>query len=440
MKPSPRSRRLVLLALGIAASACVSADVGGPTTSAVVVTSPTTVLETATTTTTTPFTTTTTRPVFTLFGKVVDAFRRPVPGATITIGSAELTTGPDGSFTFEATEPEPFRVSKRGWTEAQVAWETGSSFFVVTIGPKKVRGLRVGAGAAGDDAHFESLLKLADDTAVNALVFDTKQEGGTVLYDTTVGEAHDIGAVDVWYDPTERLAETHAHGLYAITRIVVFEDAFRVKARPDEKLAGPWVNPMAETAWAYNIDLAVEACELGFDEIQFDYVRFPAGRTARVSGQLSLTEAERVGAIEGFLAEARSVLAPMGCSMSAGIFAIVVSVPDDQGLGQKPEELSGQLDVFSPMVYPSHYSDGWLGFDDPNDHPYAVTADAIDDALPRLQPGTRLRPWLQAFWWTNIQIRASIQAAEDRGVGWILWNVRSNFDRAALPSADEVDD
>lgn len=440
MKPSPRSRPLVLLALGIAASACVSADVGGPTTSAVVVASPTTVLETATTSTTTPFTTTTTHPVFTLFGKVVDASRRPVPGATITIGSAELTTGPDGSFTFEATEPEPFRVSKRGWTEAQVPWETGSSFFVVTIGPKKVRGLRVGASAAGDDAHFERLLKLADDTAVNALVFDTKQEGGTVLYDTTVGEAHDIGAVDVWYDPTERLAETHAHGLYAITRIVVFEDAFRAKARPDEKLAGPWIDPTAETAWDYNISLAIEACELGFDEIQFDYVRFPAGRTAQGSGQLSLTETERVGAIESFFAKARSALQPMGCSMSAAIFAIVVSVPNDQGLGQKPEELSGQLDVLSPMVYPSHYSDGWLGFDDPNDHPYAVTADAIDDALPRLRSGTRLRPWLQAFWWTNSQIRASIQAAEDRDVGWILWNVRSNFDRAALPASDEVDD
>ena len=438
MKLPPQSRVIVLLALGLAGSACVSSEVSGPTKS-VVVASSATVPETTTTSTTTP-PTTTTRPIFTLFGKVVDTSRLPVPGATVTVGSAELTTGADGSFTFEATEPQPFSVSKSGWTEAKVPWEMGSSFFLVTIDPKKVRGLRVGAGAAGDDIHFERLLKLADDTAVNAFVFDTKQEGGTVLYDTTVGEAHDIGAVDVWYDPTERLVETHAHGLYAITRIVVFEDAFRAKARPDEKLVGPWIDPTAETAWDYNIDLAIEACELGFDEIQFDYVRYPSGRTAQVSGQLSLTEAERVGAIEGFLAKARSVLQPMGCSMSADIFAIIVSVSNDQGLGQKPEELSGQLDALSPMVYPSHYSDGWLGFDDPNDHPYAVTADAIDDALPRLQPGTRLRPWLQAFWWTNSQIRASIQAAEDRGVGWILWNVRSNFDRAALPASDDVSD
>lgn len=139
MKPYPRSRLLVFLALGVVASACVGPEVGGATTS-VVVASPTTDLETTTTSTTTQSNTTTTRPVFTLFGKVVDAARLPVPGATVTVGSAELTTGPDSSFTFEAVEPEPFRVSKRGWTEARVSWETGSSFFLVTIGPKKVRG------------------------------------------------------------------------------------------------------------------------------------------------------------------------------------------------------------------------------------------------------------------------------------------------------------
>ncbi len=436
MKLTPRSRLLVLLALGFASSGCVGPQVGGPETSAVTA-PPETVAET-TTTSTTPSTVTTTHRVFDLFGKVVDPSGLRVPGVTVTLGSVEFTTGSDGAFAFEATKPEPFLVSKRGWTEAEVPWEQGSAFFVVTINPKTVRGLRVGGAAAGDDAHFERLLKLASDTAVNAFVFDTKQEGGTVVYDTTVDEAHDIGAVVIWYDPLERLAQMADHGLYAITRIVVFEDAVRVKARPEEKLAGLWIDPMVETAWDYNIDLAIEACELGFDEIQFDYVRYPAGRTAQVSGQLSLTEAERVAAIEGFLAEARSVLTPMGCSMSAAVFAIVVSVPDDQGLGQRPEELSAQLDALSPMVYPSHYSNGWLGFDDPNDHPYAVTAAAIDDALLRLEPGVRLRPWLQAFWWTNSQIRASIQAAEDRGVGWILWNVRSNFDRAALPASDEV--
>ena len=269
-------------------------------------------------------------------------------------------------------------------------------------------------------------------------MFDTKQEGGWVLYDTNFSEAHEIGAVEVFYDPAERIEQAHEHGLYTITRIVTFEDSIRVKARPEEKLAGAWVDPRNHSAWDYNISLAIEACELGFDEIQFDYVRFPSGRTAQVSGQLDLTQDERVGAIAGFLARAREALRPLGCNVSADVFAIVLSTPDDQGIGQRPEELSKSLDALSPMVYPSHYSPGWLGFPDPNDHPYDVTAAAIEDALPRLEPGTTLRPWLQAFWWTNAQIRAATQAAEDRGVGWILWNARSNFDQAALPTDDEV--
>ena len=177
---------------------------------------------------------------------------------------------------------------------------------------------------------------------------------------------------------------------------------------------------------------------MGFDEIMFDYVRYPSGRTADVSGQFDLTQEQRLEVVAGFLSEARELLTPMGCAVSAAIFGIVVSVPDDQGLGQRPEEVSAQTDALSPMVYPSHYSNGWLGFSDPNDYPYEVTADAITDARARMEPGARLRPWLQAFWWTNSQIRASIQAAEDLEAEWILWNVRSNFDLEALPTDDEV--
>jgi hypothetical protein len=154
---------------------------------------------------------------------------------------------------------------------------------------------------------------------------------------------------------------------------------------------------------------------------------------------LNLTQDERVETIAGFLARAKATLEPMGCSLSAAIFGIVLATENDQGIGQRPEEISNETDAISPMVYPSHYSDGWIGLAVPNDHPYDVTSDALDDALERLSPGTTLRPWLQAFWWTNAQIRSSIQAAEDRGVGWMMWNVSSNFDRSALPTAAEVE-
>jgi hypothetical protein len=328
--------------------------------------------------------------------------------------------------------------TKNGWSDREIPWQAGVTVTDAVLERLTIRGLRVSADTAGNDAAFQGILDLAAETAVNALVFDTKQEGGKVLYQTAVGAAHEIGAVEAFYDPIDRLEQAHRAGLYAITRIVVFEDAYWVSAHPEEKLAGPWVAPTAPGARRYNLDLAMEACALGFDEIQFDYVRFPAGRTAEVSGQLDIPQAERVAAVAGFLEEARAALDPMGCSVSADVFAIVVSTINDQGLGQRPEELSRHIDALSPMIYPSHYSLGWLGYPDPNDYPYEVTANAIDAAMPRLEGGAFLRPWLQGFWWTNQQIREAIQAAEDRGIGWVLWNVRSEFHRDALPRADEV--
>jgi hypothetical protein len=371
-------------------------------------------------------------------GVVADGHSNPVVGATLTTGGAVTVTDANGYFLLEVAVPGSVSVSKIGWIGLELEWVDTVEVQLVTLSRRIVRGLRVGASAAGDDESFAGLLDLADTTAVNALVFDTKQEGGRVLYDTDVAEAHEIGAVDVFYDPAERIEQAHDHGLYTITRIVTFEDLIRVRARPDEKLAGAWLDPREQSARDYNLSLAVEACGLGFDEIQFDYVRFPSGKTAKVSGQLDLTQAERVSAIASFLAQARKTLNPLGCSVSAAVFAIILSTSDDQGIGQRPEDLSESLDALSPMIYPSHYSLGWLGFPDPNDYPYEVTANAIEDALPRLEPGSTLRPWLQAFWWSNAQIRTAIQAAEDRGVGWILWNARSNFDQAALPTDEDV--
>lgn len=434
-------RTALISCLVLAISACTGSATDLPSTSTAPAptTSTTSTTSTPSTTSTTlPPTTTTTEPPLSVAGEVVDAELTPVPNARVAMGEVATITGPDGLFDLEVPGGGTLVVTRPGWTTAELAWAKDTEFARVAIEPLRIRGIRVDAGAAGDDGRFESLLEIAGDTAVNAFVFDTKQEDGKVLYDSTVEDAQSMGAVDVWYDPAKRLDQAHGAGLYAITRIVVFEDPLRAGARPEEKLAGRWIDPRSETAWDYNIALAVEACELGFDEVQFDYVRFPAGQTATVSGQLSLTQDERVAAIESFLGVAREALQPMSCAVSADIFSIVVSMPDDQGLGQRPEELSRSVDALSPMVYPSHYSPGWLGFADPNDHPYEVTAGAIDDALVRLTSDTILRPWLQAFWWSNDQIRQAIQAAEDRDVGWLLWNVRSNFDRAAIPTDSEL--
>ncbi len=382
--------------------------------------------------------TTTTVPMVRVSGHVTTDDGSPLARADVIVGEVTATTGPDGWFELEVAAPGTIDVAKPGWVGVEVPWPASGSTITAAMTPLRIRGIRVGGDAAGDEAKFQSLIDLAASSAINAFVFDTKQEGGDVLYRSSVPAANDIGAVEVAYDPVDRIARAHEAGLYAITRIVAFEDAHRVAAYPEEKLAGPWLDPRSESAGAYNLALAEEACALGFDEIMFDYVRFPSGSTADVSGQLDLSQDERVAAVSRFLAEARRLLSPMGCAVSAAVFGIVVSAGDDQGLGQRPEEVSSQVDVLSPMVYPSHYSPGWLGYEDPNDHPYDVTAAAIVDGQARIDEGAQLRPWIQAFWWTDAQIRSAIQAAEDLGTGWTLWNVRSNFDLEALPTDGEV--
>lgn len=428
------SRRYLAFLLSVAA--CFPLPEAGPTET----TTSTTAATTTTTSSTSTTTTTTTVPLFTITGQVVGAAGQPVGGVLVGLGEHTVETAGDGLFAIETAKPGTLTFSKAGWQSAEVVWDGGSERIVVEMEPATLRGLRVWGEIAGIDSVFEELLVLADETAVNALVFDTKQEGGVVLYETEVAEAVEIGAVRPSYDPLARIAQARERGLYLITRIAVFEDAIRVAARPEEKLAGRWLDPRLETVWDYHIDLALEACRLGFDEIQFDYVRWPAGRTAEVSGQTGLSQAERVEAITSFLGRARAVIEAEGCALGAAIFSIVVSFDDDQGIGQRVEETAAQVDVLSPMIYPSHYSPGWLGYPDPNDFPYEVTADAIDDTLARLAPGTVLRPWLQSFWWSNAQIREAIQAAEDRGIGWTLWNARSNYDAEAIPTDEEVAD
>jgi hypothetical protein len=435
------SRFLFLAAtVVLAASACTSDVVGGQpfpdataTTAAVTPVSTTSITTPAPATTTT--TTTTTVPSYLLSGVVKTVAGGPAPGTVVELAGRQTVTDEAGVFSFAGVPAGTISFVRPAWQPTTVEWD-GKGPVEAFVEPLVVRGLRVSRYVAGDPDAFARLLDLADSTIVNTLVFDTKDETGQVLYQSSVATATEIGAVREVYDPVELLAQAKEGGYYAITRIVTFEDQIWSRQMPETKLAGIWMDSRIESNWEYPLGLAVEACELGFDEIQFDYVRWPTGATARAyQSRAPATQQERVDSITAFLAEAKNRLHAMGCGVSAAIFGIVVSSPDDQGIGQRPEEVSTVVDAVSPMVYPSHYSNGWLGFDDPNDHPAAVTADALDDGMPRLAETALMRPWLQGFWWTNSQIKASVEEAEARGVGWMIWNAPGNYSAEAIPSA-----
>jgi hypothetical protein len=392
---------------------------------------------TTTSTTTTTTTTTTLPPKHDVTVTVTDQSGNPLPGTNVTIGDETATADSEGAAAFRSVLARPIDVFRPGWLPAEEEWSGARSVVSVALEPRIVRGLRVSGYVAADPDAFAALLNLATNSVVNTLVFDTKDETGSVLYDSTSQFAAAIGSVRPMYDAADLLAQAKQADLYAITRIVTFEDPTWVRERPEHKLAGSWIDPTIREAWEYPLQLAVEACQLGFDEIQFDYVRFPSGRAAVTAQEKRPTDQEkRTTAVRDFLAEARDRLHPLGCAVSADIFAIVLSASNDQGIGQMPEALSGAVDAVSPMIYPSHYADGWLGFPKPNDHPGPVVADALDSGMPRLSDNTLMRPWLQAFYYDGSQIEAEITEAEDRGIGWILWNAGGNYVESWLPPND----
>ncbi len=360
----------------------------------------------------------------------------PLAGVILTLGDQSFITQADGAFYFEDAQPGTITVTRPGYLEGQVDYVSGDARLHIELERRPVaRALRVFSEVARSDSRFQDLLDLAEGTTVNTLVFDTKDETAQVLYATEVPEALELGFINERYDPEERIAQAKEAGLYTVTRIVTFEDANWAGARADHRLAGNWVDPVNTDVWEYPLGLAVEACELGFEEIQFDYVRFPTGATARAArAQRPLTEQQRIDAIGGFLAEAQSRLHPLGCAVSADIFGIVMSEPNDQGIGQRVEDVTQHLDAVSPMLYPSHYGPGWLGFDDPNEHPGPVIAQALDAGTPRVAAGVEMRPWIQAFWYNADQVRAQIEEAEARGAGWILWNYGGEFQKEWLPT------
>jgi len=325
--------------------------------------------------------------------------------------------------------------------------------------PDSLRALYVNGWAAGSRSRMRELIRIADSTEINAFVIDVKESDTFLVYDSTgIPLAREIGADQ---RPGSRwlpalLDTLAAHRIYPIARIVVFKDRGLAEKKPDLAIrttAGavwkdargkPWVNPYDRRVWDYNVAIAREALDMGFLEIQWDYVRFPdvttaMRRTMAFPGSGSKTRWQN---IREFIEYSRRQLAPYRAPVSADVFGVMTNVPDDMGIGQLWEEVVQAADNLHPMVYPSHYYRGYYGFTLPDAHPYEVVRIAMEDGVQRsrLLTGRRtagVEPWLQAFTadylpghatYTAGSVRNQIQATYDAGLkGWILWNPRSDF-------------
>ena len=390
-----------------------------------------------------------------LRGLVSTSDGRVLPLVNITLGDADVQTNGRGEFLIVRAAPGAIELSRPAWQSKSEAWDGEATDLLLTMEPLMIRALRVSGPKAGDPAAWNELLTLARNSGINALVIDTKDERGRVFHDTSVALAHEIGAVAVAYDVDQVLADMDGLGLYKITRIVTFQDP--PLASWDASLAAlnsdtgrawvtnngrAWLDPTDPDAWEYALDLAEEACRRGFDEIQFDYVRFPS------DGPISKLEFDefsfpdyyspeaqqvRVDTITAFLSEAHSRLNPMGCAVAADIFAITLESRTDEGIGQMPGPLSSVVDVLSPMIYSYAYNSGWKGFSDPNEHAVEIIGFALDAGLDKLDGFGIYRPWVQRAFLDPDEILAVQDEVESYFLGWMLWSATTNFNSEMLP-------
>ena len=388
-----------------------------------------------------------------LRGAVLDPSDIGLPAASVSLGDTSTLTDESGRFEISRASAGTITVSRPGWETTEEYWDGRTLVTEVKIKPMIIKGLHISHWVYRDSQLWRDLLKVAEETVVNAFVIDAKGESGRVFYDTKVPLARRIGAVEALTDLDRLIVEMDRRGLYKIARIVAFQDPIAARAEIDMAVydtatGGPlrkgnqtFLDPTDRQARAYALDLAEEVCAAGFDEIQFDYVRFPDGFPDTARFDHGSSEEVRTEAITGFLREASDRLHPLGCIVAADIFGFITTARGDGGIGQEFATLSQTLDVISPMVYPSHYSSGWFGFDRPNDHPGEVVGRALDDAIGRREGSAIIRPWLQDFGYNPAQVRAEIEAAEAEGreLGWMLWNAGSRFEVDALDRAPQPD-
>jgi hypothetical protein len=314
--------------------------------------------------------------------------------------------------------------------------------------PAEIRGVHVTAALASLHGRLDDYLALTSQ-GLTALQLDVKDENGEVGFRRGAPPlARAIGAAKPYYNPRAAARKAEAAGVYLIGRIVTFEDPILSVNRPQLAIrrrgggvwttaAGlGWTNPYERRVWKYNVDLAVAAVKAGFDEIMFDYVRFPTDGDMSSAVFPGKRREPKTTTIARFAKYARSRLEPLGARVSAAVFGLTAT--REMGIGQKPRLLSRYLDVIYPMVYPSHFGPGEYNLDDPDAVPGVTVARALRDFRRALRDRkTVLVPWLQDFAlgraYSLEDVQAQILAARDaKAGGFLLWNPSGTYTKPAL--------
>ncbi len=385
---------------------------------------------------------------------IVDAItNKPIPDATVTLAGKVQPIDPNGRYVI----PENIRgVMARapGYLPTQVAVaDTVKNKGNISLKPFTVHALYLSEYGISSTPIRDAAHSIIQQGGANALVVNIKSDHGMLVYPSEIPLAKTIGArkLTTIKSLSALVNAYHAEGIYMIARIVTFKDDPLASGRPElaihqtngelfrdrEHLA--WADPTQPEVRAYNIAIGVEAAKAGFDEVQYDYVRFPDA-SAKLQFHGPTDEASRIATITGFLRDAHTALAPYNTFQSADIFGYTAWNTNDTGIGQHIEEIAQTVDYVCPMLYPSGFKFGIPG----HPKPMANTEDihstvklTLDSALKRTNVNPKkFRPWLQAFRdyafggliYGPVEVAAQTRAAtEDNTDGWQLWNPRNRY-------------
>jgi hypothetical protein len=397
-------------------------------------------------------------------GKVNDFYTgKPLKGVLVTSNGQISITDENGLFVTK-TAGTKLVLRAHGYMRAEetIPDSPVNTPYPIRLLPFTPKGLYLSFYGIGYKGIRESALKLIEETELNALVIDVKGDRGMIPYKSAIPLAAEVGGQQIITvrEIGELMRSLKARGIYTIARITVFKDNPLALAKPElairtqggsiwrdrEDLA--WVDPFKKEVWDYNIEIAIEAARHGFDEIQFDYVRFPD--TTGLQFSMPNTQENRVKAISGFLTEAKNRLAPHNVFLSADIFGYVCWNLNDTWIGQKLEDLVSSVDYLSPMLYPSGFQFGIPGYRIPVANPQEIVYLSLKRAQERTQLApTRFRPWLQAFrdyafdkrYFKDKEIRDQINAAAQFGAGgWMLWNPSNAYSSSGLKKEESFSD
>jgi hypothetical protein len=388
-------------------------------------------------------------------GRVLSEQGEPIQGAIVQSGERTAVSTGDGTFELTGVGAgAPVTVMASGFEDVEVTIPDSMRLDDIAMSPQMIKAVYANYSMVASSEGMDSLIEIANTTEINAIVIDIKQD--TIYYDSQVPFFNDAGTVNPLFDIDEMIAKLKEHDIYAIARLVVFQDPLVAEARPDlavldsatgdlwrNEMGVAWVNAFNEELWHANIELALEALSHGFDEIQYDYVRFPSdGDLSTAEFGREYTAEAREAAITSFMKLSYEAIHAADGKLAADLFGYVTLVDDEQYIGQRFSKLEPYLDYVCMMIYPSHFQEGNIASapGHPNDYPYETIHESLERA-EALVPGAKakFRPWIQDFSYGGLRdytaedVRAQMDAAEDFGAsGWMMWGDPFNVTVEAL--------